>query len=177
MTAPEFSRPLRVDTLGEAPRSLHIEAGERERAALAERFGYVGIDALSAEVALARKGESVTARGTVRASLAQSCVATGEPVAEEVEEPFEIEFRPQPAVEGAEEEIELAEGEMDVVFYDDGAMVDVGEAVAETLSLAVEPYPRSPRAEEALREAGVRSEEEAARESSPFAALKDRLGK
>jgi uncharacterized metal-binding protein YceD (DUF177 family) len=175
MSAPELSRNVRVDTLGEAPRLLSIEADEGERSALAERFGFVSIARLSAEVAISRTGEEVTARGTLRAALEQSCVATGEPVAEELEEPFAVAFRPHPAA-GAEEEIELGTSELDVVFYD-GATVDIGEAVAETLSLSVEPYPRSAEAEQALREAGVRSEEEARAESSPFAALKDKLGK
>ncbi|HYJ31189.1 MAG TPA: DUF177 domain-containing protein [Allosphingosinicella sp.] len=174
MSTPEFSRTVRVDTLGEAPRTLSIEADERERAALAERFGYVAIAGLSADVALTRTGETVTARGRLRAALEQSCVATGEPLGEALEESFAVEFRPHPAA-GADEEIEISESELDVVFYD-GATIDVGEAVAETLSLAVEPYPRSHEAERALREAGVRSEEEARAESSPFAALKDRLG-
>lgn len=175
MSAPEFSRTVRVDTLGEGPRELSIDADDAEREALARRFGYVSIARLAAELALVRKGETVSARGTVRAALAQSCVATGEPVEEEIEEPFAIEFRPHPAPGAADEEVELGEGEMDVVFYD-GALIDVGEAVAETLSLAADAYPRAPGAEEALREAGVRSEEEAAAESSPFAALKGKLG-
>ena len=174
MSAPELSRPVRVDTLGESPRTLAVEADESERSALAKRFGYVGIARLSAEVAVSRSAETVTARGTLRAALEQTCVATGEAVGEEVEEPFAVEFRP-PADADAQEELELGASEIDVVFYD-GATVDIGEAVAETLSLAADPYPRSPNAEEALREAGVRSEEEARAESSPFAALKDRLG-
>ena len=61
------------------------------------------------------------------------------------------------------------------VFYD-GAAIDVGEAVAETLSLSLDPYPRAPGAEEALEAAGVKSEEEA----GPFAALaglRDKLKK
>jgi uncharacterized metal-binding protein YceD (DUF177 family) len=176
VSTPEFSRPVRIDTLGEAPRALAIEAGDQERSALAARFGFVAIERLLAEVALTRKGESVTAHGTVRAALSQSCVATGEPVGEEVEESFEVEFRPQPRGVSPDEEIELGGSELDVVFYE-GATVDIGEAVAETLSLSVEPFPRSSAAEEALREAGVKSEEEERAESSPFAALKDKLGK
>lgn len=176
MTPPEFSRPVRIDTLGEAPRIVAIEAGESERAALASRFGFVAIAALSAEVALTRRGATVSARGILRAALAQSCVASGEPVDETIEAPFEIEFQPQPAVDSPEEEIELGAGELDVVFYE-GAAVDIGEAAAETLSLSVEPFPRSPAAETALREAGVRSEDDAAAESSPFAVLKGKLGK
>lgn len=177
---PEFSRTWRVDTLGAEPRAVRIEAGEAERVALAERFGLVAIHRLEAEAMLSRQGENVLAIGNLRAAVTQSCVATGEPVEEQVEAPFRIEFRPPPPASGGpDEEIELGEGDMDTVFYD-GAAVDLGEAVAETLSLSLDPWPRCPGAEEALREAGVKDEEQAARESSPFAALqglRDKLGK
>ena len=169
---PEFSRPVRIDTLGAAPRALSIGANEEERAALARRFGLVGIERLSAEAALTRSGEDVRAVGTLSAAVTQSCVATDRPVPEAVEERFEILFRPQPET-AAEEEIELSESELDVVFYD-GASIDLGEAVAETMSLALDPYPRSPEAETALKQAGVKSEEEAA-PASPLAGLKDLL--
>lgn len=176
---PEFSRPVRVDTLGEGPRTVSIEAEEGERAALSARFGLVSIERLWAEAALVRSGEAVSATGTLAALVTQSCVATGEPVEERVEAPFRIEFRPHPSATGPDEEIELGEGDLDVVFYD-GASVDLGEAVAETLPLSLDPYPRSAGAEAALREAGVRSEDEAKAESSPFAVLKtlkDKLGR
>jgi len=172
---PEFSRPVRIDTLGGTAREISIGANEEERAALARRFNLVGIDHLSAELSLRRSGDEVTAKGSLRATVTQSCVATSEPVPESVEEAFEIHFRPQPARPSEEDEIELSEGELDVVFYD-GAAIDVGEAVAETMSLSLEPYPRAPNADEVLRGAGVKSEEEA----GPFgalAALKDKLGK
>lgn len=172
---PEFSRPVRVDTLGIAPREIQIEADETERSALAERFGLAGIDRLSAQLSLSRNGERVTARGRLAAAVTQSCVVTGEPVPAVLEEPFEVEFRPPPGGE-AEEEIELGGNELDTVFYD-GAAVDVGELAAETLSLGLDPYPRSEAAQEALKAAGVKSEEEAKAESSPFAILKEKLGK
>ncbi|QAY77011.1 DUF177 domain-containing protein [Sphingosinicella sp. BN140058] len=177
--SPEFSRSYRVDTLGGGARQIAIEAEADERSAVAKRFGLVAIDRLAAEAALTRAGEIVTARGSISAAVTQSCVGTGEPVEERIEEDFVVEFRPHPESSGGEEEIELSEGELDVVFYD-GAAIDLGEAVAETLSLALNPFPRSPAAEEALRAAGVKSEEEAQAESSPFAALgalKDKLGK
>jgi hypothetical protein len=173
VSAPEFSRTVRIDTLGTAPRTIAIEANRAEREALARRFGFVKLSSLSAGIAVSRREDVVIARGTLRAALAQSCVATGLPVEERVVEAFEVEFRPHPAT-AAEEEIELGEAEMDVIFYD-GALADVGEAAAETLSLSVQPFPRSPAAEEALREAGVKSETEAKIESSPFAALKGKL--
>ena len=175
MTAPEFSRTVRVDTLGEIPRELSIEAEETERAALARRFGLPAIAGLSAALALTRTGVEVTARGRIKAEVTQSCVATAEPVEATVDEPFEIVFRPPPDASAPDEEVELGESEMDVVFYD-GASIDVGEAVAETLALSLNPYPRLPGAEEILRQAGVKSEEEA----GPFgalAALRDKLKK
>ena len=177
--SPEFSRTYRVDTLGGSPREVSIGANAEERDALSRRFGLQAIASLSAEASLTRSGDSVVAAGTAAASVTQSCVATGEPVEAQVEETFRIEFRPHPEGVKPEEEIELSEGELDVVFYDGGA-IDLGEAVAETVSLALNPYPRSEAAEEALRQAGVKSEEEAKAESSPFAALaalKDKLGK
>jgi uncharacterized metal-binding protein YceD (DUF177 family) len=173
---PEFSRPVRADALGVAPRAMDIGADEGERAALARRFGLIALHRLSAQAEITRRGEAVIARGSLSAAVTRSCVASGEDVEELVDENFDIEFRPHPDVT-EEEEIELSEGELDVVFYD-GAAVDLGEAVAETLSLALDPYPRSPSAEEALRAAGVKSEEEAKAEASPFAALaalKDKL--
>lgn len=173
---PEFSRTVRLDTLGPTPRSMTLDADEAERAALADRFGCISIDRLSADLTLVRSGEAVTAKGHISAEVDQPCIATGQPVRAAIDEPFEIVFRPQPDTR-AEEEIELGEAELDVVFYD-GALVDVGEAVAETLALNLDPYPRVRGAGDALRDAGVKSEEEIKSETSPFAglaALKDRL--
>ena len=177
MTQPEFSRPVRIDTLGSRPHVSSIAADAEERAALARRFGLVGIDHLAAEAELTRSGDTIRAQGTLSARVTQSCVATGVPVPERVEEVFAIEFRPEPASGEPDEEIELSEGELDVVFYAGGA-VDLGEAVAEGLSLALDPYPRAREADAALSEAGVKSEEQAKAESSPFAGLaglKDKL--
>jgi uncharacterized metal-binding protein YceD (DUF177 family) len=169
---PEFSRAFRVDTLG-APRSIAIEAEEAERAALARRFGLVSIDSLTAEAELSRNGETVLAEGRLRAEAVQSCVASGEPVSERVDTRFRLEFRPQPESAGGEEEVELSENELDVVFYD-GASVDLGEAVAETLSLSLDPYPRSPNADEALKAAGIKSEGDAGAFGA-LAALREKM--
>ena len=166
MTEPEFSRTVRIDSLGSVPRHMSIVAGEAERAALARRFGFVALGKLDAEVALVRTGDSVKAEGRISAVVTQSCVATGVPIEEAIGTPFEVEFRPHPVASSPDEELELEDGELDVIFHD-GAIVDVGEAVAETLPLSVEPYPRAPDADRALSEAGIKREEEA----GPFAAL------
>jgi uncharacterized metal-binding protein YceD (DUF177 family) len=98
---------------------------------------------------------------------------TGEPLDAQIEVPFALIFRRQPQTAGQEDEIEIGQDELDVIFYDSSS-IDVGEAVAETLLLNLDPYPRAPGAEEALRQAGVKSEEEA----GPFgvlAGLRDKL--
>lgn len=175
MTVPEFSRAIRVDTLGASPRRLSLEADEAERVALARRFGLAGIGRLTAEVSLTLQNGAVTGAGVILGDVTQNCVGTGESVEAHVEAPFEIAFRPQPEGAGYDEEIELGEAELDTIFYEGGA-VDIGEAVAETLLLNLDPYPRAPEAETVLRAAGVKSEEEA----GPFAALaglRDKLGK
>ncbi|MDQ8756952.1 DUF177 domain-containing protein [Sphingosinicella sp. LHD-64] len=166
MTAPEFSRPVALDTIGETPRTMTIAADADERAALAKRFALIAIDRLAADAALARRGDVVTARGKLRAAVTQSCVASGAPVPAEIDEAFEIAFHPQPADSPPDEEVELGHDDLDVVFYTGGS-IDLGEAVAETLALALDPYPRAPDAEAALKAAGVKSEEEA----GPFGAL------
>lgn len=163
MSAAEFSRIVAVDTLGDEPRPLELVAGEDERAALARRFGLIAIGRLEAAAALRLSGADVIAEGSLDAAVTQSCVATAEPVPAEVHTSFEIRFRPDA---GTEAEVELGEDDMDVVFYSGGA-IDIGEAVAETLLLNLDPYPRAPGAEEALKAAGVKSEEEA----GPFGAL------
>ena len=166
MTAPEFSRPLRVDTLGEATRRMSVEAGETERIGLARRFGLIAVDCLTAELALTRNAAEIAMEGTLFARIAQACVATGAPLAAEIEAPFNLKFRPQPDPAERGDEVELGAAELDTIFYDEGS-IDVGEAVAETLLVNLDPYPRAPGAERALKEAGVKSEAEA----GPFGAL------
>ena len=67
MTAPEFNRPVPLDTLGEQPRELAVSATAEERAALARRFGLLGLDRLEANLAIARNGDEVRVAGTLRA--------------------------------------------------------------------------------------------------------------
>ena len=54
---PEFSRAVRVDTIGAGPRAMEIEAEAGERDALARRFGLIAIHSLSAEASVSRNGD------------------------------------------------------------------------------------------------------------------------
>ncbi|MBB3764846.1 YceD family protein [Sphingomicrobium lutaoense] len=156
--------PIRLSEIRDGDR-IDVTADEKERAAIADRLGLEALEHFSAHAVLHRDGEAVSAEGRVKADAVQACVATGEPVPEHVDEAFAIRFIPAP-IEGGEEEVELDEGEMDVVFHD-GARIELGDALVDTLSLSLEPYPRSPNADAELKRAGVLSEEEA----GPFGAL------
>lgn len=163
----EFSRIVRLDEIGRMQWPVQVEANETERTALAQRFGFLSLDALAARYSLTRDGKTITATGTIEASLSQPCIASGEPVPETVREDFLIRFVPDSEQGGDQaDEIELDADDCDIVPYS-GERIDMGDAIAETLALAINPYPRGPDADAFLRKAGVLTESEA----GPFAAL------
>lgn len=162
---PEFSRPVRIDTLGEA-RPIAVSAEPEERAALARRFGLIAIDALEGTAEVRREGESVTAEGRLHAVVTQACAATGDPIPTTIDEGFTLRFVPEGSAETVEE-IELDAADCDTIDYSGGA-IDLGEAIAETMALALDPFPRRPDADAILKAAGVLAEDEA----GPFSALK-----
>lgn len=166
----DFSHRLPLDRIRDGER-VDLVAGDEECAAIARRLGLVSLDRLEAHAALACDGEQVRARGRIKAALAQSCVVSGEPVPARIDEPFELVFLPEPKGQ-PDEEVELGADELDVVFHD-GAGIELGAAIADTLALALDPYPRGPEADAALKAAGVLSEEQA----GPFAALAKLKGK
>lgn len=150
---------------------IDLLADEAECAAIAKRLGLESLGRLEAHAVLERKDEQVRAAGRVKASLAQCCIASGEPVPERIDEPFDLLFLPEPQGR-PDEEVELGAGELDVIFHD-GAGIELGAAIADTLALALDPFPRGPNADAALKAAGVFSEEQA----GPFAALAKLKGK
>ena len=169
-----FDDPVKLDQIGQGLR-VDISASDAEREDIARRLGLVSLDRLEAHAILSRDGERVHVEGRVQASLGQSCVVTGEPVPAHVDEAFAVDILPEPRVGQPEAEIELGADDCDIMFHD-GASIDLGAVVVDSLALALEPYPRSAGAEAALKEAGVISEEEA----GPFAALaalRDKMGK
>jgi uncharacterized metal-binding protein YceD (DUF177 family) len=158
MTTPEFSRLERIDTIGTGEREIRVAADAAERAALAARFGLKAIDRLEGVFRVRRDAAGIVAQGQVDAAVTQTCIVTDESLPVVVAEPLALRFVAEDAPEG--DEIELSEDALDVMGFD-GAAIDLGEAAAETMALALDPFPRGPNAAAALREAGVISEEEA----------------
>ena len=160
-----FAHQLRLDQIRDGER-VDLSADEGELLAIGERLGLDALDRLDAHAVLSRTGDMVRAQGRLAASLTQSCVITGDPVAAHIDEPFDLTFMPEPELRTPDEELELGQNELDVVFHD-GSVIDLGGSIADTLALSLDPYPRSAGAAAVLKKAGVLSEEQA----SPFAVL------
>jgi uncharacterized metal-binding protein YceD (DUF177 family) len=145
MTATEFPRPVRIDELGVRDRVIEIEATDAERAALARRCELQAIGRLIATVRLRRiqGGRYIRLAAELDAEVVQTCVVTLDPVPATVRSVFEILYDPGAAPAGRE--VVIGSGEMDVEPLE-GDTIDVGEAVAEELSLSLDPYPRAPGA-------------------------------
>ncbi|MBV9375625.1 MAG: DUF177 domain-containing protein [Alphaproteobacteria bacterium] len=140
---PEFPRQVAVDQLHAQPFRQRIEATANEREALSRRFDLLSLDHLSAEVVLRRRSsESILLEAEFSAEFEQCCAVSLEPVRGTVSDHFSLVYGP------------AAENEPEIVFGDDepafeplnGNWIDIGEAVAQELSLALPLFPRHPEA-------------------------------
>jgi uncharacterized metal-binding protein YceD (DUF177 family) len=137
-----------------------IEANAQERAALAARFGLGAVDSLRAEIALEQKPRAIRATGRLRAQIMQPCAISGEDFPVTIDEPVDLRFveeHQRPVTE--DEEIELEADDCDEIEFA-GDMFDLGEAVAQTLGLAIDPYAEGPNADAARAAAGIVAEDE-----------------
>lgn len=138
--------------------TMRIEATAAERAALAERFDVVAIERLVADVKLDRHGEEVAASGRLEAELVQNCGISGEDFPVRIDEPVSVRFVPEVAHIVTDEEIELSENDLDEIEYTGGAF-DLGEAIAQSLGLAIDPYAEGPNADAVRKEAGIETDD------------------
>ncbi len=162
----EFERIVKLDRLPNG--TLELSANDAERAALARRFGIPGVLALRAAVTFEPEGTEIPVTGRLEAEIEQTCAVSGETFRNTIDEPLSMRFvpmRPAPNV-GEDEEIELTVDELDLIEFE-GQAFDLGEAIAQSFGLAIDPFAEGPGAQ-AARDAGLVSSEAA---SGPFAAL------
>lgn len=161
---PEFSRLIDRRQITAAP--LTLSANEAERAALAARFGLVRVDRLEATVTLAASGDRVEAKGTLDAAWVQPCAISAEDLPQQAQEKLSLRFVHAATIPDPDEEIELSAEDADEVEYS-GHSFDLGEALAQSLALAIDPFATGPQAEAARKKAGLSGEDA----SGPFAGL------
>ncbi|WP_423141074.1 YceD family protein [Parablastomonas sp. CN1-191] len=149
--------------LPEGAQAIVADPGERE--ALARRFAIVSIARFEVLVTLADDGTAVTATGTLVADVVQPCAVSGEDLAVHIAEPVSLRFVAPYAGPGSEDE-ELDVAMLDEIEIEDDRF-DLGEAIAQELALAIDPFATGEHAEETRRAAGLIDETA----SGPFAAL------
>jgi uncharacterized metal-binding protein YceD (DUF177 family) len=155
----EFSRVLPVDRVPAGGSIEKIEADAEECLAMARRLGVERFHHLAAELrASPWRGGGLKLAGSLTADLEQVSVVSLEPFRHSVNYPVERYFLP-PGVDAGDED------DADPIISGE---VDMGEVVAETLALELDPYPRKPGEEFGQH---VESEEQPAAKQSPFAAL------
>ncbi len=162
----ELERLFRLADFTDAPvHKIDIVATAAEREALANRYGILSLDALEAQVTVRREGSSeIIVEGHLQAEVVQECVVTLEPVRETVASPFDQRYSLAPTAPSADLVIRPDDSEPPEPVTGDS--IDLGELVAEFLSLAINPYPRAPDADD--QAAQYRS---GAAGEGPFAAL------
>jgi hypothetical protein len=164
--APEFSRPLDVTRVPPQGSTEKISAEPKECADLARRFGLPALHGLEAELKVSRwRGEGLKIKGRFTADVDQTCVISLDIFRSLLTDDFEGYFLPAAGAAGA---AVIEEG--DAEPFENG-IIDMGEAVAEAVGLALDPYPRKP----GVTFADVIEDEPAgsgkAEETKPFAGL------
>jgi uncharacterized metal-binding protein YceD (DUF177 family) len=138
----ELSRPIPFERVGPRGLEVTVEASAEECAALAERMGLPAVDSLVCRFRLSQEGKTrVRADGHLKAVVVQTCVVSLENFQAEVEEEFRVRFVPAADIR---EDLDLDDD--DEIAIENG-ILDIGEAAAEQLGLALDPYPRKPGAE------------------------------
>jgi len=140
-----------------------------ERAAIAEELGLVSCEAVEANYAVRALGAGrYRLVGALAARLTQACIATLEPIAQTIGETFEVQFWPAGSLpDTGDTEVEaLSVPEVEPLEH---GLIDVGRVVFETLSAALDPYPRKRGASLEWQDPNDGEEAGAA---GPFAALK-----
>ncbi|MBN9292084.1 MAG: DUF177 domain-containing protein [Hyphomicrobium denitrificans] len=142
------------------------DASESERAAIAEALKLLKLDRLTTRYRIKLQGDgSYRLAGKVIAAVEQACVVTLNPVADDIDAAFDVEFRHEVDDPDDDEEASVLAGP-DVDILERG-VIPVGRIVFETVSASLDPYPRREGAEFDWQD----PHQADPKETSPFAAL------
>ena len=130
----EFSRPLQVDRVPNLGCHERLAADEKECAALAKRFGLPKIHSLGGLLKVVPwRGGGLKITGTLNARVDQVSVISLETFTSDLEFAIERYFlSPRAGQPTAEEDVDIIEN----------GSVDLGEILAESMALELDPNPR-----------------------------------
>ncbi len=169
-----LSLSVGLDDIQLDARSYIVEATGEERNDLVERFKIVSIDKLQANVTVGKvtNPKAISVAGDITAELIQQCIVTLKDVPETIQEHFELLLvAPELADEFDEDEV-YADPEAPDYDSFDADVIPVGEIIAQTLSVMMNPYPRVPGAEiQPVSGQAVSVNEEVGKKPNPFDVL------
>lgn len=155
MTEPAATEWVRViDIRHLPPAAYEVTAYEAERRRLAGRFGLTAINRLCATVQFEAEGGRVAVTGRITADVIQACAISGEDFPVVIDEPVDLRFVPLRNAALPDEEIELSADACDEIDYT-GLTFDLGEALAQTLALTIDPFAQGPDADRVRAEHGL----------------------
>ncbi|NVJ98092.1 MAG: DUF177 domain-containing protein [Alphaproteobacteria bacterium] len=163
-----------ISDLDKEGKTFELAGTPEELERVAERFELVSVSALSGSLVLKDKGpeQGVLVSGKLAAQFTQKCIATLAPVDEELETDFELLLvDPEMADRMDEEGVYL---DADAPEYDalEGEIIPIGEILAQTLSISMNPYPRAEGVElSAGSKSGITVNEPELERPNPFAVL------
>ena len=139
---PELHRPVRLARVDADGTDLVVEATPAECLALTDRMLIPAVQSLTCAFHLRRESDSVVvAHGRLQAHVVQTCIVSAEDFETTVDDAFRLRFVP------SGEESDDPDPESDDEIPYEGDTLDLGEAAADQLALALDPYPRMPGAE------------------------------
>jgi len=138
---------IRLDSMPTAGRDLALTVDAGDRLAIADQLGIVAVEKLQVRLHAVRFKGGIRVAGRLVATTVQRSVVSLEPVPQEISEPIDRVFLPggEKVYAGpADAEIFVdLEGD-DVPDHFEGNEADLSDLIVETLSLALDPYPRLP---------------------------------
>ncbi len=166
--APLFDAIVRIDRLPASGRDLQVALDEQTREELAKVLKISAIERFEASLVVVPLRGGLRAQGRLLGRIVQPSVVSFEPVEQDIDEPVDRVFLPEPSdhkpTPGSEVFVDLEDD--DFPDHIDGPEVDLSALLIETLALAIDPYPRQPG--ESVESLGIDLKDE---EPSPFAAL------
>lgn len=143
-------------------------ANDEERSALAKILDLLECVSLEVNYFIEPLASGWRVSGDIKAHITQSCIISLEPVESTITETFKVEFRKiSPPLIEMQEDHDILEAE-DVEHLEDD-QINVGRIIYETLSSAINPYPRKKGAQFMWQDPQLKM---ASKTVSPFEVLK-----
>lgn len=169
----DFELTLPTGTVPPRGLAVALVATPAQLVAMAERFGVLSIAQAHARFTLTHAGKCIDAVGEISGEVTQACGISGTPVAQIIQEVVHLRFDPSAS---EDEEIDLADIDLEAFAaepWDTIALtadtLELGEAFAQSLALALDPYPRASDEAIAAARAHLTPEEALEAARNPFA--------